>query len=160
MVSDSSHSISRHRRLRNARRHQARILAMQILYEAEVTGHSTSEILVRTRNQGGTPEETLEYASELLVGIRARVNDINAEIEAAAPDYPVEDIAPIDLAAMQIALFEALYGDDVPPRAAVNEAVGIAGDYGGDASARFVNGVLGTILDRRHPDAGRKRRPA
>jgi N utilization substance protein B len=148
---------SRDRRQRNARRHQARILAMQILYESEVTHHSTSEILVRTRSQGGTPDETLDYASLLLTGIRARVNDIIDEIETAAPDYPVEDIAPIDRAILQIALFEALFGDDVPPRAAVNEAVGIAKDYGGDASARFVNGVLGSVIDRRHPEASRRR---
>ena len=45
----------------------------------------------------------------------------------------------------------------MPPRAAENEAVGIAQDYGGDASARFVNGVLGNVIDRHHPEASRKR---
>jgi N utilization substance protein B len=159
-MTDSSRPISRNRRQRNARRHQARILAMQILYEAEMTGHSTSEILVRTRNLGGTPEETLEYASELLTGIRARIRDIDSEIEIAAPQFPLEDIAPIDRAALQIGLFEVLFAEDVPPRAAVNEAVGIAQDYGGDTSARFVNGVLGNVIDRRHPEASRKRRSA
>ena len=159
-MTDSSRPISRNRRQRNARRHQARILAMQILYEAEMTGHSTSEILVRTRNLGGTPEETLEYASELLTGIRARIRDIDSEIEISAPQFPLEDIAPIDRAALQIALFEVLFAEDVPPRAAVNEAVGIAQDYGGDTSARFVNGVLGNVIDRRHPEASRKRKPA
>jgi N utilization substance protein B len=157
MMPERSSQGSRDRRQRNARRHQARILAMQILYESEVTGHSTSEILVRTRSQGGTPEETLDYASQLLTGIRARINDIVDEIKTAAPEYPVDDIAPIDRAVLQIALFETLYGDDVPPRAAVNEAVGIAKDYGGDASARFVNGVLGDVIDRRHPEASRRR---
>ena len=156
MMSDPSRTGSRDRRQRNSRRHQARILAMQILYEAEVTGHSTAEILVRTRNIGGTPDETLEYASDLLTGIRARTTDIHAEIEIAAPQYPVQDIAPIDRAILEIALFETLYGDDVPPRAAVNEAVGIAKDYGGDSSARFVNGVLGEVIDRRHPESSRK----
>ena len=155
-MSDPTHTGSRSRKLRNSRRHQARILAMQIRYESEMTGHSNAEILVRTRNQGGTPEETLEYASMLLTGIRARINEIHAEIERAAPDYPVEDIAPIDRAILEIALFESVFGGDVPPRAAVNEAVGIAGDYGGEASARFVNGVLGEIIDRRHPEASRK----
>jgi transcription antitermination protein NusB len=157
MMSDPSRSGSRDRRQRNSRRHQARILAMQILYEAEVTGHSTAEILVRTRNLGGTPDETLEYASDLLTGIRARITDIHAEIEIAAPQYPVEEIAPIDRAILEIALFETLYGDDVPPRAAVNEAVGIAKDYGGDVSARFVNGVLGDVIDRRYPESSRRR---
>jgi N utilization substance protein B len=131
---------------------------MQILYESDVTGHSPSEILVRTRNQGGTPEETLSYTSELLTGIRARQQDIEAEIAIAAPDYPVADLAPIDRSILEIALFEALFGEDVPPRAAVNEAVGIAREFGGDGSASFVNGALGEVIDRRFPEASRKRR--
>src|SRR6476469_8065580 len=81
---------SRDRQQRNSRRHQARVLTMQILYEAEVTDHSSTEILVRTRNQGGVPADTLDYASELLMGIRARAPDLRAEIEHAAPEFPFE----------------------------------------------------------------------
>lgn len=121
---------------------------MQILYEADMTGHSTSEILVRTRVQGGTPEETLDYTSSLLTGIRARERDIVDLIEGAAPEFPISGIAPIDAAILKIGVFESSYADDVPVRAAVNEAVAIAREYGGDSSARFVNGVLGTIADR------------
>jgi N utilization substance protein B len=131
---------------------------MQILYESDVTGHSTSEILVRTRNQGGTPDDTLAYASDLLSGIRARKQDIEVEIATSAPEFPVDDLPPIDRAILEIALFEALYGEDVPPRAAVNEAVGIAREFGGDNSVAFVNGVLGDVIDRRFPEASRKRR--
>lgn len=145
------------RRQRNTRRHNARVLAMQILYESVVTGHSTAEILVRTSSQGGTPEETLAYASGLLTGIRAQGRNIDLEIEDAAPDYSVHEIAPIEHAILQIAIFEVMFGDDVPPRAAVNEAVSIAREFGGDSSARFVNGVLGAVIDRRRPDARRPR---
>ena len=149
MTSEPVQSGSRGRRTRNSRRHQARILAMQIRYESEMTGHSNAEILVRTRNQGGTPDETLEYASELLTGIRARITEIHAEIERAAPDYPVEDIAPIDRAVLEIALFESVFGGDVPPRAAVNEAVGLAGDQvGHQASLRHP--VRRVLLTRQH----------
>jgi N utilization substance protein B len=140
---------SRDRTQRNTRRHQARVLAMQILYESDVTGHSTSEILVRTRGLGGTPDETLDYASFLLTGIRAREQNIVESIESAAPEYPMSGIAPIDGSILKIGVFEALFSDDVPVRAAVNEAVEIAREYGGETSARFVNGVLGTIVDRR-----------
>jgi N utilization substance protein B len=156
-MSDSTHHASRQRKQRNTRRHQARILAMQIMYEADMTGHSTSEILIRTRTQGGTPDETLEYTSALLIGVRARVDAIDAEIEAVAPQYPVNDLSPIDRAILEIALFEILFGEDVPPRAAVTEAVGIAQEYGGEASARFVNGVLGSVIDRHVPDSSRRR---
>ncbi len=148
---------SRDRKQRNTRRHQARVLAMQILYEADLTGHSTSEILVRTRNQEATPDETLEYTSFLLTGVRARERDITVEIEMSAPDYPISGIAPIDRSILQIGVFEALYADDVPLRAAINEAVEIAREYGGDASARFINGVLGSISERAAPQNDRSR---
>jgi N utilization substance protein B len=155
-MADTPHHASRQRKQRNARRHQARILAMQMMYEAGMTGHSTSEILIRTRTQGGTPDETLEYTSALLTGVRARLDAIDAEIEAVAPQYPVNELSPIDRSILEIALFEILFGEDVPPRAAVNEAVGIAQEYGGEASARFVNGVLGGIIDRRFPESSRR----
>ena len=142
---------SKDRQQRNSRRHQARILAMQILYEADVSGHSPTEILVRTRNQGGVPEDTLTYASDLLTGIRARSLDLIAEIEQAAPEFPFDGIAIIDRSVLQIAIFEAIY-DDLSRRGAVNEAVEIAREYGGDTSARFVNGALGEIIDRLRPD--------
>jgi len=143
---------SRDRQQRNSRRRQARILAMQILYEADVSGHSPTEILVRTRNQGGVPEETLDYASELIAGIRARHLDLVAEIERAAPDFPFSGIAIVDRSLLQIAIFEAVYDATVPPRAAINEAVAIAREYGGESSARFVNGALGEIVDRLRPE--------
>ncbi len=155
MTERSPHGGSHERRQRNQRRHNARVLAMQMLYESVVTGHSTAEILVRTASQGGTPEQTLAYASDLLTGIRAQSRNIDAEIEDAAPAFSLDDIAPIDRAILQIGIFEIVFGDDVPPRAAVNEAVSIAREFGGDSSARFVNGVLGTIIDRRRPDARR-----
>jgi N utilization substance protein B len=152
MSNRSEQSGSRDRRQRNARRHQARILAMQVLYEADITGHSPTEVLVRTRNQGGVPDETVDYAGLLLNGIRARSDDLTAEIERAAPEFPFDGIAVVDRSVLQIALFEALFTDDVPPRAAVNEAVEIAREYGGETSARFVNGVLGEIVDRKRPE--------
>ena len=143
---------SRDRQQRNSRRRQARILAMQILYEADVSGHSPTEILFRTRKQSGVPEETLDYASELIAGIRARHFDLVAEIERAAPDFPFSGIAIVDRSLLQIAIFEAVYDGTVPPRAAINEAVAIAREYGGESSARFVNGALGEIVDRLRPE--------
>jgi N utilization substance protein B len=146
---------SRQRAQRNQRRHQARILAMQTLYESGMTGHSPSEILARTRAQGGNPVETVDYASFLLDGVRARERDIIEQIEAVATDFPARDLPPIDASVLKIAIFEVLYADDVPVRAAVNEAVSIAREYGGESSSRFVNGVMGTIVDELTSTSGR-----
>lgn len=142
---------SRGRRRRNQRRRQSRVLALQSLYEADVTPHSSAEILARIRAEGTTAPETLDYASDLVNGVRANRRAIDEHIARAAPAFPVDQLPTIDRNVLRLAIFELMHGPDVPPRAAINEAVEIAKEFGGDGSGRFVNGVLGTIFDRLTP---------
>ena len=143
---------SRSRKQRNQRRRQSRVLALQSLYEADVTPHSSAEILARIRAEGTTAPETLQYASDLVNGVRANRSTIDARIAEAAPAFPVDQLPTIDRNVLRLAIFELLHGPDVPPRAAINEAVEIAKDFGGDGSGRFVNGVLGAIFERLGPE--------
>jgi len=142
---------SRNRQQRNKRRRQSRILALQSLYEADVTPHSSAEILARIRAEGTTAAETLDYASDLVDGVRANRGAIDDHIAGAAPAFPIDQLPTIDRNVLRLAIFELIHGPDVPPRAAINEAVEIAKEFGGDGSGRFVNGVLGTIFDRLKP---------
>ena len=142
---------SRGRKQRNQRRRQSRILALQSLYEADVTPHSSAEILARIRAEGTTAPETLQYASDLVNGVRANRRSIDERIAEAAPAFPVDQLPTIDRNVLRLAIFELMHGPDVPPRAAINEAVEIAKDFGGDGSGRFVNGVLGAIFERLAP---------
>jgi N utilization substance protein B len=75
------------------------------------------------------------------------MEEIDAIITRAAPEWPLEKIAIIDRNILRIGLYELLYADreEVPPKVAINEAIEIAKSYGGPNSARFVNGVLGTV---------------
>ena len=57
----------------------------------------------------------------------------------------MSQIARIDRHILQIGVYELQYCPDVPPKVAINEAVELAKDFGGDNSSRFINGVLGTI---------------
>jgi len=139
---------SRGRRQRNQRRHLSRILALQSLYEADVTPHSSAEILARIRAEGTTAAETLDYASALVNGVRANRRTIDEQIAGAAPAFPIDQLPTIDRNVLRLAIYELTHASDVPPRAAINEAVEIAKEFGGDGSGRFVNGVLGTIFDR------------
>ena len=124
---------------------------MQTLYEADVTEHSALAVLARLRAQGTTPAETFDYASELIGGVQANQERIDAEIERAAPAFPVGHLPAIDRNVLRVAIFELLHALDVPPKAAINEAVEIAKEYGGEGSVRFVNGVLGTVLTGLQP---------
>ena len=67
-------------------------------------------------------------------------------ISPAAPEWPIDQIAKIDKAILRMSLYELLIKREVPPKVAINEAVELAKEFGGDNSSKFVNGVLGTIF--------------
>jgi len=132
----------------NSRRHQARELAIQVLYEVDVTEHSAAEVLARARSQHAPHEETFAYLTRLVRGIQVDGTRIDALIGAAAPQFPVAQLPAVDRNVLRVAIQELVNHPDVPPKAAINEAVDLAKRYGGDNSGRFVNGVLGTVLER------------
>ncbi|HWV24630.1 MAG TPA: transcription antitermination factor NusB [Thermomicrobiales bacterium] len=149
----------------SASRHQSRIIAMQALYERDLTAHDLEDILapLRGEEQPVLPESALETADEdetglgdvprpvadraitLVNGVIANQDEIDPIIEKAAPQFPIPQIAAIDRNVLRLAVFELLKAPDVPYKVVINEAVEIAKRFGGPNSGRFVNGVLGTI---------------
>jgi N utilization substance protein B len=123
-------------------RHDARVLALQVLYEADTTSHPANEILHRHLREEERSEAVRDYAAELVAGVISARTALDMRIEQLAPEFPAGQLAAIDRNILRIALFE-LEADDVPERAAINEAVDLAKEFGSDASPRFVNGVLG-----------------
>ena len=71
---------------------------------------------------------------------------IDAAIQSAAPEWPIDKIAKIDLAILRLAAYELMIERKEPPKVIIDEAIELAKTYGNDNSAKFVNGVLGTIL--------------
>lgn len=129
------------------RRHQARILALQILFEVDLTAHDLMEVLARTFADQPPPPETRRYVERLVVGTLTDQEEIDRYVFAAAPAFPVAQLPSIDRNVLRIAIYELLRQPDVPPKVAINEAVELAKRFGGDNSGRFVNGVLGTVVD-------------
>ncbi len=92
---------------------------------------------------------TLRPTVRLLIeGIFEHKRAIDREIELAAPAFPIGQLSPVDRNTLRIAIFELRYSNDVPVKVAINEAVELAKRFGGESSGRFVNGVLGTVVDR------------
>jgi len=87
------------------------------------------------------------FMEELLRGVIARVKDLDMVIEKAAPEWPIERIAPVDRNVLRLGLYELLFADrdKVPAKVAINEAIELAKSFGGEHSGRFVNGVLGAV---------------
>jgi len=127
------------------RRRQARILALQTLYEADVTGHEPSEILERLLAEADATEDIGSFARELVDGAvseRQRLDDVIVKV---APAWPIDQMATIDRNILRLAILEILLNNRTPVKAAINEAVELAKSFGSDNSAKFVNGVLGSV---------------
>lgn len=105
------------------------------------------EIFERNLKEFGPGIDEPEFAWKLLKNIIDHKKELDAIIEKAAPEWPLEQIAIIDRNALRIGLYELLYADrkEVPPKVAINEAIEIAKNYGGPNSGKFINGVLGTV---------------
>ena len=137
----------RDRRRAVADRREARAIALKILFEADIAQHSALEILSRYEEDESIRDEPRAYAGQLVRGVIDDLETIDLRIGDAAPAFPVDQLAAVDRNVLRIALYELREGSDVPSRAAINEAIELAKEYGGDSSGRFVNGVLGTIAE-------------
>lgn len=146
---------------RSAPRHQARVLAMQALYEHDLTGHELDDILERLQadeEDEDMPPQVAERVVRLVRGVADHQSDLDPHIAKAAPQFPIPQLAAVDRNVLRLAVYELHYVPDVPYKVVINEAVEIAKRFGGPNSGRFVNGVLGTIADQL--PAGRKSRAA
>jgi transcription antitermination protein NusB len=128
-------------------RHQARTLALQVLYEADVAGHEVDDVLKRYLDDHSEPQRVRRYIERLITGIQANQQDIDQSIGDSAPAFPVDQLPAVDRNILRIAIYELTNESDVPMKAAINEAVEIAKQFGGENSGKFVNGVLGTIAN-------------
>jgi N utilization substance protein B len=126
-------------------RRKARRVALQALFEIELTGHSVETTLEWLLQENPLPEETVPFARKLIQGVLEHQRKLDAVIQRFAPAWPVEQIAAVDRNILRIALYEILFQREVPYKVAIDEAVELAKTFGAENSARFVNGVLGSL---------------
>lgn len=137
----------------SSNRHLARVIALQTLYEYEFRTRSGIEGLTADLNEIlernlAVYKETMEddsFTRDLVLGAHKHQVEADALITPAAPEWPLEQIAKMDLAILRLAIYELHVKREVPPKVVINEAVELAKSFGGDNSSRFINGVLGTI---------------
>ncbi len=130
-------------------RRLAREMALQALYELDATDHATGWVLDHTfaRHEKASPRSQA-YARQLVRGVLDHRAVLDRYIQEHAPAWPLEQIAIVDRTLLRMALYEFTLGQ-VPPKVAINEAVELAKKYGSDSTPRFINGVLGSLLDHR-----------
>lgn len=133
-----------------ANRHLARSVVLQTLFEwdtVRVPEGEVDQVLARNIEEFSGDEADRPFMEQLLTGVIAKQPDLDLVIAKAAPDWPIDRIAPVDRNILRIGLFELLFADrsQVPAKVAINEAIELAKVFGGESSGRFVNGVLGAV---------------
>ncbi|MBO9367660.1 MAG: transcription antitermination factor NusB [Chloroflexi bacterium] len=128
-------------------RTQARSLALQVLYEVDLSHHSPAEALQHRLEETPLPPSLAEFARQIVLGVHPVAKDLDRVLAHFAPEWPMEEIAAIDRNILRIACWE-LTMTDTPIKVAINEAVELAKSYGSENSPRFVNGVLGSVVNR------------
>jgi N utilization substance protein B len=134
-------------------RHLCRIIALQSLYEYDFRSSlkleelktDMNEILDRNIEVYKDAVDEADFIKDLALGTQKHQKEVDALIVPAAPEWPLDQIAKIDKAILRMSLYELMIKREVPPKVAINEAVELAKEFGGENSSKFVNGVLGTI---------------
>ncbi|MBD3327836.1 transcription antitermination factor NusB [Candidatus Peregrinibacteria bacterium] len=135
-------------------RHLARIAVMQTLFAYEFRDEvDVEEMLKKCIDEFSEKLKETEFAHSLLEGVVTYRDEIFKVMQEHAPEWPIERIAPVDRAILEIGIYEIMYSDDVPPIVAINEGVEIAKSYGDMNSPKFVNGVLSSIMHKYKPDS-------
>ena len=133
-------------------RFHARMITLQVLYELDFSDHMPEHALGSRFRERPLPQAATVFAYHLVEGVVDHTEGLDRVLAHLAPEWPVDQIAAIDRNILRIAIFEVMFDPDTPPKVIVNEAVELAKKFGAEASPRFVNGVLGSLLT-----AGRER---
>lgn len=127
-------------------RRQARITALQALFEIDLAHHQPEFVIVERLLDVPLPVPAESFMRALVFGVLTNQAELDALIQKIAPEWPLEQMAPIDRNILRLAVYELMAGMGTPPKVAINEAVELAKLFGSDNSGRFVNGVLGTLF--------------
>jgi N utilization substance protein B len=133
-----------------ANRHLSRSIVLQSLFEWDLNGlekRAVHDVLERNVAEFAPNKTDTPFMTKLLDGVMGKQTEIDLVIEKAAPEWPIDRISPVDRNILRLGLFELLFADrsEVPAKVAINEAIELAKQFGGDNSSRFVNGVLGAV---------------
>ena len=131
-------------------RTRARGIALQALYELDITDHPIGTVLTERIADSGLNDELVKFFRSIVLGVLPIRNELDRFITDHAPDWPLDQVAVIDRNILRIAIWEFAIADDIPLKVAINEAVELAKVYGSDSAPRFVNGVLGSLADRQN----------
>lgn len=129
-------------------RTKARGLALQVLYEIDISNHKMGTVLENRFSHVGLDAHLEDFARLIVQGVVPLRELLDDYIAEHAPEWPIDQVSIIDRNLIRVALWEFAVSGETPIKVAINEAVELAKMYGSDSTPRFVNGVLGSLAAR------------
>ncbi len=130
-------------------RHQARIVALQALYEIDCAHHPPGLVLQQRLAATDLPSTAAEFTRWLVLEVLRHQQVLDAFIHEHAPEWPLDQMAYVDRNVLRMAVMEFAIGKRTPVKVAINEAVELAKTFGSDSAPRFINGVLGALVQEK-----------
>ena len=128
-------------------RTQSRILALQMLYQAEITKNSIHYIQECFWQVNDAPETVKQFANLLAEGTTENLTTIDPAIRSAATHWKIDRMPVVDRCLLRSTTYELLYLIDIPPAVSINEAIELAKKYSTEDSPQFINAILDKIKD-------------
>ena len=131
------------------KRTQARVYALQILYQIDMTGDSVIVVLDQFWKDKKQEPEVRDFADQLAKGTAQNLTEIDALLAEYSENWELDRMPAIDRSILRSATYELLYRDDIPRKVVINEAVEMAHRFSTPDSGKFINGILDKLMARR-----------
>ena len=127
------------------KRHQARELALKVLFQLESSDDDPEEVLLYHAAEGAATPDVTNFAGQLVRGVIANRDKLDGILSETSENWKLEQMAKVDRIVLRIAVYEITIDRHVPTKAAINESIELAKTFSGEESGRFVNGILGRV---------------
>jgi N utilization substance protein B len=127
------------------KRHQARELALKVLFQLESSEDDPDEVLRYHAAEGAATSDVAHFATQLVRGVIANREKLDGILSATSEHWKLEQMAKVDRIVLRIAVYEITIDRHVPTKAAINESIELAKTFSGEEAGRFVNGILGKV---------------
>ena len=125
----------------------ARAVALQVLYESDGSKHDPNRAIKRRLAEHTLSKPAQVFARHIVAGVLANADRIDAIIGAHAPSWPVSQMAVVDRNILRVAIYEIIEDGETPHKVAINEAIELGKVFGSESTPKFVNGVLGSVME-------------
>lgn len=140
-------------------RRRSREIALQVLYQMDMTGADAQTAIASYYDSFDAPLSVREFLERLIFGVSLHREEIDRLIVAASQHWRLERMPLVDRNVLRIAVYEMLHCADIPPKVSINEAIDLGKTYGSEESGAFINGILDHVLPELHRDSTKPLQP-